>query len=66
MAHPLSDVLASQDRSHSWLARKTDVSVSLVIRIVKGERKPSADFKAKAAAALGVPESMLFPAEQAA
>lgn len=61
MAHPLSDVLASQERTLSWLARKTDKSPSYVLRVTTGERKPSPDFKAKAAVALGVPESMLFP-----
>lgn len=66
MGHPLSDVLASQERTLSWLARKTGKSPSYVLRITTGERNPSAEFKAKAAAALGVPESMLFPEAAAA
>lgn len=61
MAHPLSEVLAQQERSYSWLARRTDKSPSYVLRVVKGERRPSADFRAKAAVALNVPESVLFP-----
>lgn len=61
MAHPLADVLDSQDRSMSWLARKCDKSPSYVLRVTKGERRPSAEFRAKAAEALGVPESLLFP-----
>lgn len=61
MAHPLAEVLASQERTLSWLARKTAKSPSYVLRVTRGERRPSADFKARAAAALGVPESLLFP-----
>lgn len=45
----------------SWLARKTGKSPSYVLRVTTGERKPSADFKTRAAGALGVPESLLFP-----
>lgn len=66
MGHPLSDVLASQERTFSWLARKTGKSPSYVLRVTTGERKPSAEFMTKAAEALGVPESLLFPREQAA
>lgn len=61
MAHPLSDVLTSQERTLSWLARKTGKSPSYVLRVTTGERKPSPDFKTKAAIALGVPETLLFP-----
>ena len=61
MAHPLSEVLASQERTLSWLARKCGKSPSYVLRVTTGERKPSADFRARAAIALGVPESLLFP-----
>lgn len=45
----------------SWLARKTGKSPSYVLRVTTGERNPSDDFKAKAAAALGVPVGLLFP-----
>lgn len=45
----------------SWLGRKTGKSPSYVLRVTTGERRPSPDFKAKAAEALGVPESLLFP-----
>ena len=61
MAHPLSEVLASQERTLSWLARKTGKSPSYVLRVTTGERRPSPEFKAKAAEILGVPESLLFP-----
>lgn len=45
----------------SWLARKTGKSPSYVLRVTTGERNPSADFKARAAEALGVPITLLFP-----
>lgn len=61
MDHPLSAVLASQERSAAWLARKTGKSVSYVTRVIAGERRPSDDFKSQAATALGVPASLLFP-----
>jgi transcriptional regulator with XRE-family HTH domain len=64
VGHPLSDVLASQERTLSWLARKTGKSPSYVLRVTTGERNPSEDFKARAAEALGVPVALLFP-EQA-
>ena len=59
--HPLAAVLERQERSGAWLARKTGKSVSYVARVISGGRRPSADFKAQAATALGVPQSMLFP-----
>lgn len=61
MGHPLSAVLESQERSLSWLARKTGKSPSYVTRVLQGERKPSDDFKKRAAEALSVPEHLLFP-----
>lgn len=63
MGHPLSDVLARQERTLSWLGRKTGKSPSYVLRVTTGERRPSADFRARAADALGVPETLLFPNE---
>lgn len=50
----------------SWLGRKCGKSPSYVLRVTTGERKPSPDFKTRAAVALGVPESMLFPETEAA
>jgi transcriptional regulator with XRE-family HTH domain len=61
--HPLSAVLASQERSASWLGRKCGKSPAYVSRVISGERRPSADFRSRAAEALGVPEAILFPAE---
>lgn len=61
MAHPIAEILARQERTLSWLARKTGKSPSYVLRVTTGERRPSPEFKAKAAEVLGVPESLLFP-----
>lgn len=61
MQHPLQATLDAQERDRSWLARKTGKSPSYVHRIVNGERRPSDDFKAKSAIALGVPAALLFP-----
>ena len=64
MQHPLAAVLESQDRSGSWLARKCRKSPSYVSLVINGKRDPSPDFRARAAAALGVPETILFPATE--
>lgn len=61
MEHPLSAVLLSQERTASWLARRTGKSPSYVTYVIKGKRRPSPDFRARAAEALGVPESLIFP-----
>lgn len=66
MSHPLSEVLASQERTFAWLARKTGKSPSYVHHVTTGKRRPSQDFRFRAAEALGVPETLLFPAEAAA
>jgi len=63
--HPLAAVLERQERSGAWLARKTGKSVSYVARVIAYERRPSEDFKAQAATALGVPQSLLFPRDEA-
>lgn len=61
MQHPLSAVLESQERSASWLARRCGKSPAYVSRVMSGTRRPSPDFRARAAEALGVPETLLFP-----
>lgn len=60
MEPQLSAVLRQQERTASWLARKTGKSPSYVTRVLLGERRPSEDFKARAAEALGVPAPLLF------
>ena len=61
MQHPILVVVEAQERNLSWLARKTGKSPSYVLRVTQGTRRPSEDFKARAAEALGVPVSILFP-----
>ena len=61
MQHPLSAVLASQERTGSWLARRCGKSPAYVSLVIVGKRRPSADFRARAAEALGVPVTILFP-----
>jgi transcriptional regulator with XRE-family HTH domain len=59
--HPILDVVEAQERNLSWLARKTGKSPSYVLRVTQGSRRPSEDFKVRAAEALGVPVALLFP-----
>lgn len=66
VGHPLSAVLSSQERTGAWLARKTGKSPAYVTKVLNGTRRPSPDFRARAADALGVPESLIFPEQQAA
>lgn len=61
MGHPLSAVLESQERTGAWLARKTGKSPAYVTKVLNRTRRPSPDFKARAAEALGIPEHLLFP-----
>lgn len=58
-------ILEQQGRSMAWLARKTDVSVSYAWRMLHGERPLTAEFRTRAAEALGVPEDIAFPPVQA-
>jgi transcriptional regulator with XRE-family HTH domain len=60
---PTERILEQQGRSIAWLARKSGVSVSYAFRMLRGERPLTAEFQARAAEALGVPEDILFPAE---
>lgn len=64
MAFRLQAVLTAQDRSASWLARKTSRSPSYVHRVIHGQRRPSPAFREAAAIALGVPEELLFGAPE--
>lgn len=61
MQHPLGAVLAAQDRTQTWLAKRTGKSPAYVTKVINGTRRPSDDFKQRAADALGVPVAMLFP-----
>ncbi len=64
MQHPLSAVLVSQERTGSWLARRCGKSPAYVSRVIAGTRRPSPDFRCRASEALGVPETLLFPATE--
>jgi hypothetical protein len=57
----LVSVLATQERTASWLARKAGKSPSYVTLVIQGKRRPSDDFKTRAAEALSVPVAVLFP-----
>ena len=61
MGHPLSDVLAEQDRTARWLSIRCGFDPSYAHKVIAGLRRPSAEFRAKAVELLGVPESLLFP-----
>lgn len=56
-------VLEMQGRSIRWLAIKTGTEVSTAWRMIKGERRLTAEFRAAAAEVLGVPQDILFPVE---
>ncbi len=49
-------------RRYTWLARQTGVDVSTAWRYAKGQREPSPEFRRRAAEALEMEESELFPA----
>lgn len=54
------DILARQERTQLWLARRMGVHRSGVTRVLKGERTPTAEFRARMSVALDLPESVLF------
>lgn len=56
-------VLAHQDRSLGWLARRTGVSRQYWSLLRRGRRRPSPALRARAADALGLPEGVLFAPE---
>lgn len=66
MEPQLQAVLDQQERTASWLARKTGKSPSYVTRVLLGQRRPSEEFKSRAADALGVPAALLFRDEREA
>lgn len=58
--HPIWAILEYQSRTLAWLARRTGYSEQTVRSISCGRRGASRDFRARAAAALDLPESVLF------
>ena len=65
MTTKLRKIMTEQGRRVVWLAERTGVSPSHVTRVMDGERKPGPDFRARAAAALGLDEGDLFDTEPA-
>lgn len=59
-AHPIYGLLRAQGRKGTWLAARTGVSQSYVSLMIRGKRPAYAAFRAACAAALGLPEQILF------
>lgn len=59
-------VMREQGRKATWLAEVIGVSPATVTRVRKGQRSPSPEFRAKAAAALEMDEVELFAEPEAA
>lgn len=54
------DVLQSQGRSAAWFARQMGIDRTMLYRIDWGDRRLTAEFRARAALVLQVPEDLLF------
>ena len=59
-------VMQEQGRRGTWMAEQTGVSPTFVTLVAQGKRKAPADFRRRAADALGVSEVELFPEAEAA
>lgn len=57
---PIWDVMRHQRRDYIWLAGRTGYSHSHIKAIATGRFPASADFRAKCALALDIPEHLLF------
>jgi transcriptional regulator with XRE-family HTH domain len=57
----LERILEEQGRRRDWLAARIGCSPALVTMVAKGQRRPSPEFRAKAAEALGIDPTELFP-----
>lgn len=57
---PVWRILKHQGRGLEWLARKTGYAHLTVRAIACGARRPTAEFRAKCADALDMPEDVLF------
>lgn len=67
MRDPIWAVLKHQGRSLKWLARRTGYSYPHVKGVANGQQNVSDEFRRRCAAAMDLPESVLFIAvEQAA
>lgn len=56
----MGDVLASQGRKASWLARAVGISKSHMSRLISGERTADPELAERIAAALQMPVFVLF------
>jgi hypothetical protein len=56
----VSDILSHQGRSDRWFYTNMGVSESLHYCVERGTRNASAEYRARAALLLGVPEAILF------
>lgn len=56
----VSAVLREQGRTNAWFWRRMGVSEALFYAIENGTRRPSAEYRARAAQLLQLPESALF------
>ena len=65
MDHPIWAVLNHQGRSLRWLARRTGYSEDLLLAIKAGRRNATAEFRARCADRLDLPEDLLFVAAPA-
>jgi transcriptional regulator with XRE-family HTH domain len=54
------DLLARQERSQGWLARRMGIHPSLLTRVLKGERSATPEFRRRLSEALDLPEVVLF------
>lgn len=59
-------ILREQGRTMVWLAAQTGVSFSAVYAYSRGARRPRPEWYERAAAALGVPVSLIAPRDEAA
>ena len=57
---PVWDILEQQGRRQVWLAARAHISQSLVTRLKQGSRRASPVVRTRIAAALDLPESVLF------
>lgn len=61
----VKEELDRQDRTVAWLARRAGIHPSYALRMLKGERPITDEFKAAVAIALGTDLDDLFPTEVA-
>lgn len=59
-------VMREQGRRGVWMAEQTGVTPGFVTLVAQGKRKAPAEFRRRAAIALGVSEAELFPEAETA